>query len=390
MDLLASARRLFAEHGPADVPLRAVADAAGFSHSLITQHFRSKTGLVDAVAQNLGDQLDDIARSLDSEPTDSVAGLISVFRRDPDLGRLTVRGLLGEIPCTSLTRPSNIPTRLAASVQRQRGAMATSPDETSIIAAYVLSALIFGLVTFDGLLTAGSEVESIPRAHIDAAMVEAADLILRLVCVDEWDLAPGPLDPPTAPETPTDLTDIDARTALVLAATDLYARDGGASLTTRAIAERAGVKQGLIYHYFESREHLLAIAIDVANQPLQRAVPMDQPVDLAAMIVSQHQLPSLRIIARLLVNGVPIREVRNEFPVFRRLLAMYRHVPEGADTTGLSDPRLAVFTASAMGLGMSLWDDILRVCLGLPATADLVTPSARISERLLAHPQLGT
>lgn len=385
LELVASARRLIAQDGPAEVLLRAIADAAGFSHSLITQQFGSKTGLLDAVAEDLGDRLDDIDRSLEGGPTASVAAVVAAFRHDPDLGRLTVRSLLEELPRTPLTRPHNIPAGLATGVQRRRDAGVGSPDETSTVAAYALSALVFGLVTFDGLLTAGSQVESVPTSHIDTAMVETADVISRLALVQESELTLGPLDAPTPRRTPVDLSGVDARTALVLATTDLYAQAGGASLSTRAIAERAGVKQGLIYHYFESREHLLSVAIEEANQPLQRVVPMDEPVDLAAMIVSQHQLPSLRIIARLLVNGVPIRQVRKEFPVFRRLLAMYRDVPDGADTTGLSDPRLAVFTASAMGLGMSLWDNVLRECLGLPASADLVTPSARISARLLAH-----
>jgi AcrR family transcriptional regulator len=50
------------------------------------------------------------------------------------------------------------------------------------------------------------------------------------------------------------------REALIAAALDLVAEGGLEAATVRAIAERAEVTQGLIRHYFETKEQLLAAA----------------------------------------------------------------------------------------------------------------------------------
>lgn len=50
--------------------------------------------------------------------------------------------------------------------------------------------------------------------------------------------------------------------ALVMAALDLIALHGIGGATVRAIADRAGVTQGLIRHYFSSKEDLIAAAFD--------------------------------------------------------------------------------------------------------------------------------
>lgn len=50
------------------------------------------------------------------------------------------------------------------------------------------------------------------------------------------------------------------RDQLIAAALDIIARDGPQAATVRAIAERAGVTQGLIRHYFTSKEELTRAA----------------------------------------------------------------------------------------------------------------------------------
>ena len=52
-----------------------------------------------------------------------------------------------------------------------------------------------------------------------------------------------------------------SRTALLDAAVDCLAEDGYASLTTRRVAERAGVSQGTQMHYFPTKTQFLTEAI---------------------------------------------------------------------------------------------------------------------------------
>jgi AcrR family transcriptional regulator len=53
-----------------------------------------------------------------------------------------------------------------------------------------------------------------------------------------------------------------SRTAVLGSAMKLFAQNGYANTTTRAIAEEAGISIGLMYHYFESKEDLLRAVFD--------------------------------------------------------------------------------------------------------------------------------
>jgi len=56
------------------------------------------------------------------------------------------------------------------------------------------------------------------------------------------------------------------RFRILEAATELYAEQGFFAVTMRDIATRAGVALGLIYHYFEGKEQLLAEQIEYTTQ----------------------------------------------------------------------------------------------------------------------------
>ncbi len=58
----------------------------------------------------------------------------------------------------------------------------------------------------------------------------------------------------------------ERREQILSAATDIFAEKGYQRATTREIADKAGVSEGLIYSYFESKDHLLlAILEELAN-----------------------------------------------------------------------------------------------------------------------------
>jgi AcrR family transcriptional regulator len=57
----------------------------------------------------------------------------------------------------------------------------------------------------------------------------------------------------------------ERRNQLIDTALALYAEKGVASTTIKDIAERAGVAQGLVYHYFDSKDDLLGAIIERHN-----------------------------------------------------------------------------------------------------------------------------
>ena len=62
------------------------------------------------------------------------------------------------------------------------------------------------------------------------------------------------------------------RTKILEAATELFADEGYFAVSTRDIAKRAGISTGLAYHYFESKEDLLAAQMHYLAEIWQRKV----------------------------------------------------------------------------------------------------------------------
>ncbi|WP_042399127.1 TetR/AcrR family transcriptional regulator [Streptacidiphilus carbonis] len=57
------------------------------------------------------------------------------------------------------------------------------------------------------------------------------------------------------------------RDGVLAAAAELFTRHGYAATTTRAIAERAGLRQASMYHYFAGKEDILAALLEGTVQP---------------------------------------------------------------------------------------------------------------------------
>jgi AcrR family transcriptional regulator len=77
------------------------------------------------------------------------------------------------------------------------------------------------------------------------------------------------------------------RQAIIDATIECLVDDGYAALTTRRVAERAGIAQSTVMHHFETREALLVdaviqVALRLADQALDR-------IDLAAMRTPEHR-----------------------------------------------------------------------------------------------------
>ena len=94
---------------------------------------------------------------------------------------------------------------------------------------------------------------------------------------------------------------------------------------------------------------MLAEAIEPASANLFLAALPAGGFDFDAMSqLLHHRSPAPRLIARTLVDDIDISTVRHQFPVLRRLLDGYDHVPTGALPGDLSDPRVAVATTAGM------------------------------------------
>ncbi len=80
---------------------------------------------------------------------------------------------------------------------------------------------------------------------------------------------------------------VATRTAIIEATAACLVEDGYQALTTRRVAERAGVAQSTLMHHFETRELLLVEA--VSHLALRMADEALDQIDLAAMRSPRHR-----------------------------------------------------------------------------------------------------
>jgi len=368
------------------VSIRTVAERAGCSHTLVGRHFGSKAGLEKAVIERLATGVTVLVTRMCSEPTWPSSLLLEATRSHPEAARLTTRCALGEFDAAPLVAGHNIARCLAERVEEHRGGDPSSPTPTSSTTAYLALSTVFGYIALEDLLVTGSRATALDLAVRDLAIAAAADLIIEMGCAPDTDLSWGARTRRRVRPTTQITPDMTAREALLLAAVELYAERGPGSITTRDIADRADVNQGLIYHYFESREQLLSSAVELANTPLVRSSVSEGRLDLERLTRERPDLSSLVIMARHLVDGGQILDIRSTFTVLDATLARYPDIPTDGGSGGLDDPRLATMAASALYGADPIWDRLLRKMLRIPLTADLDDARSRMIGMILDRP----
>ena len=131
---------------------------------------------------------------------------------------------------------------------------------------------------------------------------------------------------------------LSAREELLEAAAELFTTLGYAATTTRAVAERAGMRQASMYHYFAGKEDLLATLLEGTVRPsLELAhkltarddVPAEARLwalcraDVALLCGGRHNLGALYLLPEVSAERFSdFRAVRDELrTAYRGLLA---------------------------------------------------------------------
>ena len=113
--------------------------------------------------------------------------------------------------------------------------------------------------------------------------------------------------------------------AIIEAATELIAKDGAKALTTRKIADRAGISVGSLYEYFENKDVIHKQAIDRLIDDAVRIVREAMP-ELVQLDIRDAVFTLLMKLRELLMekDGRYLNFIRNSFsiemrPDFRKL-----------------------------------------------------------------------
>lgn len=173
------------------------------------------------------------------------------------------------------------------------------------------------------------------------------------------------------------------------AALVLFARDGYAAVTMRAIAAKTGVQAGAIYNHFPNKQDLLRDLMVLHMETLLNAwdeVEIDQlpPCEQLESFVRFHVRYHLRRPKELFISYMELRSLDEEaFGEIRQLRREYEAIPRTIIEHGVADGTFSLVdpSVSAMALiaalnGISFWykesgrltvTDIENIYVGLAA-----------------------
>jgi len=160
------------------------------------------------------------------------------------------------------------------------------------------------------------------------------------------------------------------RQALIEAGTKLFAERGPDDVSVRELAAHAGVNHGLVHRHFGSKDGLLQATMAKLADDVAESVGPDDPSESLAQLLNTtfgatEEATHWRILARSLLDGIPVAELQDDFPVVRRMLA--------AADRGVSSPltpQSLVTLLLAGGLGLLLFEAYLREATGQQADSD--------------------
>lgn len=170
--------------------------------------------------------------------------------------------------------------------------------------------------------------------------------------------------------------------ALLEAAADLFAERGPAAVSTREVARRANVNQGLVHRHFGTKDDLVRAVIDrllvdararFADFEIEGT---DRTELLSAMAENDRYF---QVLARALLDGHATEVLRGQFPLIRGAVARLREAQKAGDLDADLDPRELVASAIALLFGWLVFEPFIAAAVGL----DRRSPR-RLRERMFA------
>lgn len=159
----------------------------------------------------------------------------------------------------------------------------------------------------------------------------------------------------------------DARSALLEAATALFASRGFSGVSVRDIATRAKVNHGLVHRHFGSKEALLRAVMQRQADELAAAAGESIALRDSNLALNDRVFTAIikrdaywRILARALLDGSDPRDLQIDFPTFRRLIENRQAGGQSRDAAALD---IAVLAAAS--LGYLVFEPFLRAAAGL-------------------------
>jgi len=160
----------------------------------------------------------------------------------------------------------------------------------------------------------------------------------------------------------------DVMTAILDAATSLFAEKGVAGVSVRHIADRANVNHGLVHRHFGSKENL---RLQVQNQLMQTInKDIGEPEDYAdafsrGVAALRKNEAFWKVLARTFLDGQFEGDVQSAFPFLQKMIGFIAQAQADGTFDKQVDPRLLVAGGTAMVLGLLVFENYLLPGTGL-------------------------
>jgi len=192
-----------------------------------------------------------------------------------------------------------------------------------------------------------------------------------------------------------DAKDLTTRARLRDAALHLFARQGFAATSTRAVAAEAGVSPGLVTHHFGSKEGLRRAVEDEVLRVFDEALAElddldDQETMLAALGGLTARVFGADPVLRGYLRHALLEDGNAGAELFSRLLrGAQRELERLASVSGLrddADPQWAPYQVLFLILGPLLLEHVMQPTLPQPVFApETVKARSEANQRLLMH-----
>jgi TetR/AcrR family transcriptional regulator, repressor for neighboring sulfatase len=167
-------------------------------------------------------------------------------------------------------------------------------------------------------------------------------------------------------------------TAVLEAASELFAERGPAATSIREVAARSGVNHGLVYRHFGTKEELVAAVLDHVSDQVNQAIAGSSGETQAR---AERQW---RILAHTILDGYPVGRLQRRFPFVSQL------VDEAArHTDDVAAARMAAGHVVALELGWQLFKPFILAATGLGPVPDETVRQAslQLMVRILTDPE---
>ncbi|MFN2377946.1 MAG: TetR/AcrR family transcriptional regulator [Candidatus Binatia bacterium] len=184
---------------------------------------------------------------------------------------------------------------------------------------------------------------------------------------------------------------VPTREALLKAAAALFAERGAEAVSTREIASRAKVNNGLIHRHFRTKDALLREVLEGLSSEI---ASLDQRGDETAVLLRffnaiRERETYWRLLARTMLDGQPVDRLQRTFPTMDRVIELIGELQAQGRGPADADPRTVAALVGAVAFGWLVFEPWLLAAGGFSeeekeaAGRDVI----RLIRDFLSHPQ---